>query len=105
MKILYFILSLYVLVLSISPCCEDNNCIDNDHLLKTEQSDNSQHDNDCKGNCSPFYTCNTCVGFIITKTNDNLTIIATFVVKNIILYNQQFVENYFAKIWQPPKIS
>ena len=103
-KIICFILSLSVLVLSAVPCCADDYCNDE---LKTEQSctehqDRNDH-NDYNG-CSPFITCGTCTGFTFAKTDYNFQPI-TRVQSKFILYQQGFDENYFVEIWQPPKLS
>jgi hypothetical protein len=66
MKIVCFILSIYVLVLSTVPCCSDDNCIDE---TKTEQADKhpQKEHQGCEGSCSPFLTCGTCVGFTFSN--------------------------------------
>ncbi len=102
-KIICFILSLSVLALSAVPCCADEYCNDE---LKTEQScteHQDRNDNDFNG-CSPFITCGTCTGFTFSKTDYNFQPI-TGLQSKFILYHQGFDENYFVKIWQPPKIS
>ena len=104
MKILCFILSFYVLVLSTFPCCAEDYCNDE---IKTEHSNNHSQDHkdtDCNG-CSPFITCGTCFGFTLSNTAYNFQLLTTFVEKQINLCQQNYVENYFAEIWNPPKIS
>ena len=100
-KLICFILSLSVLVLSAVPCCADDYC---NNELKTEHSCTEHQDrNDCN-NCSPFITCGTCIGFTFSKTDYNFHPI-TRVQSKFIPYQQVFDENYFIEIWQPPKIS
>jgi len=104
MKIFCFILSIYVLLLSTVPCCSNDNCNDK---IKTEHSNNHSQDNkgtDCNG-CSPFITCGTCFWFTLSNTAYNFQLLAAFVEKKIILCQQNYGENYFSEIWNPPKIS
>jgi len=104
MKILCFILSLYVLLLVTSPCCSDENCDDD---MKKEYVDNHSQDHEDNDNdtCSPFFTCGTCSGFVFTRMEVDFKEVAF--VKHIIacVYKSQFVSDFFSKIWQPPKIS
>ncbi len=100
-KMICFILSLFVFVLSAVPCCADDYCNDES---KMEQSCTEHQDrNDCNG-CSPFITCGTCIGFIFSKTDYNFQPI-TRLQSKFIPCQQVFEENYFIEIWQPPKIS
>ncbi len=104
MKILCFILSLYVLLLSAELCCSDDICNDE---IKTEHADNhSQHhkDSDCN-TCSPFFSCGTCTGFVFTWSWVDFQGVAFVEDKLVPVYKSQFATDFFAKIWQPPKIS
>ena len=104
MKIFCFILSLYVFSLSTVPCCSDDNCNDKIKTAYTNNHSQDHQDNDCK-NCSPFFTCGTCSGFVFTELEiyfkENLPLKDNFV----IVYKSQIIDDFFAKIWQPPKIS
>lgn len=104
MKILCFILSLYVFFLSTVPCCSDDNC--NDDII-TENSDNHSQDHkegDCNA-CSPFLTCGTCIGFVFTILEIDIYEISFIEDKFVTIYKSQFSNDFFNKIWQPPKIS
>ena len=104
MKTICFILSFYVSVLLAAPCCVDDYCNDE---IKTEQSSTEhqdQNDDNSCNNCSPFITCGTCAGFTFTIADYNFQPINCVQSKSI-LYHQGFDKNYFAEIWQPPKIS
>ena len=104
MKILSFILSLYVFYLSIVPCCLDDNCNDE---IKTEQTENhsKDHQEDSCNACSPFLTCGTCSGFLFSKLTFHIKKVHFTKSKFIGIYEPQFTDVFFAKIWQPPKIS
>lgn len=104
MKTLCLILSLYVFFLSTAPgCCEDS-CNDE---IKTEQAENhsKDHQDDGFNECSPFLTCGSCSGFVFSKLAFNLKKVHFTKSKFIAAYESQFADDFFAKIWQPPKIS
>lgn len=105
MKFLSVILALFVFVQSLSPCCSDDNCMDNNQTVKTEQTSNHEHDGDCEKNCSPFFVCGTCAGFIFPTVSFTLTSSVILFTKQISIYNQSTLSNFFHSIWQPPKIS
>jgi hypothetical protein len=99
------ILSVYVIVLSTRPCCSDNDC-QGKIAAKKELSDKSPaKEKECPG-CSPFFTCGTCVGFIVSKP---LTINSPVIPENHTEYNtayqQPYIEKVALSIWLPPKIS
>lgn len=93
------------MVLSTVPCCTakheavEKYCNEN-------QTDTSSHqqDDDCASNCSPFYSCGTCVGFTFTSSCQLVkpTVLSPGTSK-LIPYNQPFSLGYFGKVWQPPK--
>ncbi|HLF33042.1 MAG TPA: DUF6660 family protein [Cyclobacteriaceae bacterium] len=64
MKDIVVILSVYILLLAVIPCCVFDQCPKD--AIKSEmiyQADNKTHqggDKDGCGACSPFVTCNTC---------------------------------------------
>jgi len=101
MKFLAFILALIVLGLSTGICYMEDNCYNE---LTKDQNDN-QHDDQCSSDCcSPFMTCKTCVGFVITdlvfSTEKDIIIHKTNY--NIVLESKTV--HSCAKIWNPPKL-
>jgi hypothetical protein len=103
MKTLCLILSLIVLSLSTVPCCSDDNCNDD---IKTEQTSNQSQDHN-EGNCntcSPFLNCGTCAGFVFGKSSYEFKEVSFVSATFIACYKSQLADDYFAKIWQPPKI-
>lgn len=106
MKTLCLLLSLYVFSLTVIPCCSDDNC--NDEIITENVNNHSQEDSRDEGECnvcSPFLTCGTCIGFVFT--NLQLDIYEFFALENqfVAIYKSQFSDDFFGKIWQPPKIS
>jgi len=104
MKTICFILSCYVSVLSVVPCCVDDYCDDEIKIEESSTENQDQNDDNSYNGCSPFITCGTCTGFTFSNADYNFQPI-TCVKSKFILYQQGFDKNYFTEIWQPPKIS
>jgi hypothetical protein len=104
-KILCLLLAVYVMMLSGKPCCADNDCHEK-FTTKTEQSSkSSSKEKECSG-CSPFFTCGSCVGFIVSKP---ITITFAVISENYTLhftaYREPDVKKIALSVWLPPKIS
>lgn len=105
MKILCFILSLYVFSLSVVPCCSDDNC---DDEIVTENAYNHSQDSNEEGDCnacSPFLNCGTCIGFVFPNLKIKFAEISLIEDFFVPIYKPQFSDHFFDKIWQPPKLS
>jgi hypothetical protein len=78
MKFLTFIMSIFILALSIVPCADvDASSLKEKSKIETPVSENTQHNNMSDG-CGPFCSCNCCVGFTkpeIFQINPLITII------------------------------
>jgi len=92
-------------MLSLKPCCADNDCQGDKFATKELSGKSPIKEKECHG-CSPFFTCGTCIGFIIAKrftlnlkpTGENrVTIYAD--------YQQPYVQKVSLSIWQPPQLS
>ncbi|WP_036151149.1 DUF6660 family protein [Maribacter forsetii] len=103
MKILCSILSLYVFLLSTVPCCWDDNCNDEEKTELTENHSKDQQDDGCN-TCSPFFSCGTCSGFVFINYSINFKKVHITKTKLVSVYKSKFASNFFAKIWQPPKL-
>ena len=100
MKLLSYILALYVILLSGIPCCSFGNCAAD----KIEQ--NRQHnpgDSDC-GDCSPFFTCSACNAFAFTIESLAIQAIPSNPFKIFAGYIESAVPDIHYDFWQPPKI-
>lgn len=100
MKTLCIILSLYVFALSVVPCCSDDNC--DDEIIENH-SQEPKEEGDCNA-CSPFLNCGTCIGFVFTNLQIDIDEIPAVINQFVPFYKQQFSDDFFYKIWQPPKI-
>jgi hypothetical protein len=98
-KVIAFILSGYLIILSAVPCCLFDNCPED----KTEQSANhNEGDGDC-GNCSPFFSCSGCGGFGFTVELLNFQPALVAVDKIITGYIESPVPDLPSDFWQPPR--
>ena len=92
-----------MLVLSAVPCCSEEKCNDE---IKTEQSANHSQENkdsDCN-TCSPFFSCGTCWNFVFTSSGFDFAKVFFNKDKIVSIHKSQFVGDFVANIWQPPKI-
>ncbi|WP_317172583.1 DUF6660 family protein [Flavobacterium muglaense] len=107
MKIWVTILSFIVLSLSTVPClafAKRSNCA----IEKNCDKDPHECGNDCNGKCSPFYSCGTCIGFIVSTTYSSFSNKTCFITNEItqpFTYDSFVGSTYISKIWQPPKNS
>ncbi|TAF43410.1 MAG: hypothetical protein EAZ51_05820 [Sphingobacteriales bacterium] len=106
MKLLSYILGIYILALACKPCsdCTQQN-------LKITQTiilyKSHQHNTQQQESCSTLCICNCCGNQVVFNTipcsviNDN-----PLYFKCIIpFYNQNIASVYLGNIWQPPKLS
>ncbi|MBQ4915338.1 hypothetical protein J8L85_12870 [Maribacter sp. MMG018] len=106
MKLVSVILSIYIMVLTVRPCCQDNYCGDK-ASCQLEQADDHQdnHKSDeHKGACSPFYTCGKCVGFTFSMPHFSLIPQTGLFVNLVSTYNRTFRSVFQMTILQPPQI-
>ncbi len=63
MKFTALLLAFATLVLSLSPCCvEENACVEKAEIECSEHHDEKKSNKE-RHSCSPFYACGTCIGF------------------------------------------
>lgn len=92
-------------MLSIAPCC----ALD-DHFQQTDSKTtvekNAASNEDCCQECSPFYTCGTCGGFMVIPLISFNTPAPTLLPTAFNpTYLQSFADGMDQNIWQPPKLS
>ncbi len=105
-KVKFFtvIFSVYILVLSLSPCIDDDDCIKHNNN-KTEQTHNKQ-DNKTE-NCSPFCICSCCAHIIsvFSEKTEVCKLNLVLFTKILINRNETFISEPYFSIWHPPQIS
>ncbi len=97
-KWLTFLLLLITLTGTFYPCCLVDEC--NDEEIATAQKENKKQ---TEGNCSPFFACATCAGFIQMS---NLVQIITPIIENQVHHERLVIFNlttYSSSFWQPPR--
>ena len=103
LKVLSFIFAFYLLACSTIPCCALGYC--GNDVKKGKSLTSGKTDDDCKGNCSPFFSCGSCSGFTV---NPQEFTIAPVVICEQITYSEFYItpySDYFPSFWQPPKLS
>jgi hypothetical protein len=108
MKLLYFLLSVYLVALSCLPCADmEVNCAA-DSAKNLGANHEKQSHEEGSDLCSPFCVCNCCgaqfVTFQTTPSIDFPTVTTVIATKESI-YKSTFTSNFYGSIWQPPKIS
>jgi hypothetical protein len=102
-KFLTYILSVYLLLLSVFPCADENSCTDKDETAASVSFSNNEHEEE--ESCTPFCSC-SCCGLQFSKTCNCIKLkspepTAVHYAEEI---QQQLSEIYFP-IWQPPQLS
>lgn len=104
MKFFTVIFSIYILVLSCVPCVDGG-----EKYIKLSPeisaTENHKHTADL---CTPFCSCTCCGQPVASKINYPIaqTVLKPENFKNsIAIYNQTFISQFSATIWQPPIIS
>ncbi len=105
MRIFTIALSIYIFVLSLVPCGDNNECNEKQtmSISTTSEHDNHKHD---KESCTPFCICSCCGTSVI---NLNLVAPCSAIIpipsKEFPLYKLALNSEIYSPIWQPPKIS
>ncbi|MEM6845372.1 MAG: hypothetical protein AAF632_24380 [Bacteroidota bacterium] len=116
MRVLVFTYSLWVLYLSVAPCCrEDDACFsepcteaagttEGHHHAPTH----TDHPSDAQDqNCSPFLLCGNCNGFVVnlsTFLSENTRLLAPDQV-NFFFALPHWASAWLSPVWQPPQAS
>ncbi|NDU95118.1 DUF6660 family protein [Spirosoma terrae] len=106
MKVVVYVFSLWILLLSGLPC-PDADC--HAHERVTANTATSQHtdEQDHKAPCSPFCHCATCLGFSVplpfgyTRPAQSMT---AGLSQQIFTYLSPFLADVARSVWQPPKL-
>lgn len=103
MKWLTVILSIWVLVLSVVPCCEVRQ-EDEPTEQTAAQSQKDYPDDDCESPCSPFCSCQTCPGFIIPVSVGLPVIVGQLLPLLRVEFRPLLPVSVVLSIWQPPQL-
>jgi hypothetical protein len=100
MRITGLILSFYLIMLAVVPCCAVDNCPED----KTEQTANHEKGDDDCGACSPFFSCEGCAAasMVYEPVQFDFTLPANSPVYTT--YQTILLSEADLDFWQPPKI-
>ncbi len=104
MRLLSYILALWVMLLATSPCFLEDKCLFK--CVNDMQEDAFPNDDgtSCTNCCSPFLHCNTCTGFLVPKLYHSSFVIMIQLNDNqFLFYTEKLISLFLSDIWQPPK--
>ncbi|WP_158826877.1 hypothetical protein [Mucilaginibacter lacusdianchii] len=105
MKQLCLMFAAFVLILSARPCCADRDCESRIDVKHEQRDKQSSKEKECAG-CSPFFSCGSCIGFIIAKSVvHTISLIAEQPERSYTPYCQPAHKDIALAIWQPPRLS
>lgn len=95
---------LYVLLLAVKPCCTDDACIPLLPAKSGQLSKATKGPEPCS-DCSPFFSCGQCVGFVVAKhVTYSLATVTERLVTSRPRYLAPHVYEVSQRIWQPPQL-
>jgi hypothetical protein len=100
MKLISYIFSFYLIVLSVVPCCS----FDDSGNEITEQGINHENQEEDCGGCSPFFSCEGCAAATVTVEAVRFEIIPAQCIIVYTGYIQNSLPGIDYDFWQPPKI-
>ena len=105
MKLIGYILAVYLILLSAIPCCALDNCADDKTALSNqlEQKTSQEKEDDGCDNCSPFFNCEGCATATIAFEPASLEIFPIKISSVYTGYIQTAISGVEYDFWQPPK--
>ena len=103
MKLAIAIFSMYILALTIVPCCSFDNC-EEKKAVTAKMNGHDRGDDDGCGSCSPFFSCEGCaaVSIVYEPLQFDFTLPANSPVYTT--YQHTLLSKTDLDFWQPPKI-
>ncbi|MDY0779366.1 DUF6660 family protein [Tenacibaculum sp. IB213877] len=103
MKLLTFILSIYIFGLNLMPC-EDNGMTQKDIQTEISQKLNNDHQHQDSDLCSPFCQCHCCHVHITQFKIVDYSISTSVISTHIFLNFEGIEKNFNTTLLQPPQI-
>jgi hypothetical protein len=97
-----YILSVYMLLLAVLPCCAFDDCPE-DKIQKEQAANHENGDEDC-GTCSPFFNCEGCASATATIDHVYYNIISLPVKQVYTGFLSPYIRDIHYDFWQPPKL-
>jgi hypothetical protein len=101
-KFAAYILSLYILVLSVVPCCAFDDC-PQDKAGTEQTTGHKTGDDDCKV-CSPFFNCEGCATAVVNFETTSFETINSVSPKVYTGFIASYIPIVHYDFWQPPKL-
>lgn len=90
MKVITLIISIYVLLMAVIPCCNFDNC------------EGDRHDAP-QGICSPFFNCHNCSVPVVLEKAVQIEPVTNIIYTHYTEYRAISLPGYTAKCWNPPR--
>lgn len=106
MKSFWLIFSFYILILSVLPCTDKEECNEPTQTTISSNTEHQNHDHVTE-HCSPFCVCACCGTNISFSPFSTFKIIERPIFNSSIpysLFNEYFKSNFYGNIWQPPQL-
>lgn len=104
MRVITFILALFLIAASIAPCLDVEAAFLSDIKTELVSSDANQHQ--AAGDvCSPFCTCSCCVTSADVFSSVYKLHTPAIIPLDMPVFNQSLMKNSGISFWQPPKAS
>ena len=102
MKLIAFILSIYMLALNFMPC-EDDHCADEDTVcIETTEIHDTEHSH--ADLCSPFCECQCCHMHVTYTTLANTLIVAPEISTEVFSHFDSLGNDFTTTLLQPPRV-
>ena len=98
MKWTPFILCLYILALSVTPCTDGSNDACKE---KVEHHDHSEDEDD---GCTPFCSCSCCGSLFTFSDVERYFKSSTDISERIEFYSSHYFGSFLEEIWHPPAV-
>ncbi len=102
MKILAFILSIYILALNFTPC-EDSKSLDSLDNTEISLATDSEHDHNALDLCSPFCICQCCQISIDIVDFYAYTLVSEDIFNSNPSYKNSVAQEVSRSLYQPPQ--
>ncbi|MDZ7614743.1 MAG: DUF6660 family protein [Flavobacteriaceae bacterium] len=110
MKLVTYIISIYLIALSCMPCVDmEVNSAEHKKNEITSNHNEKSSDHDKENNlCPPFCSCNCCGSQTVSYfkiTSFSFLIVTKKIKTQLPSYTSKFASNFYGSIWQPPQIA
>lgn len=106
MKVVSFILSIYMLLVSFVPCTDGMDCTDTNTATHAATTGHQDHQHEHEDDCPPFCNC-SCCSIVITQPAPPIFFAdkkpGVAVTKQFAAYQCNYFYSNLSAVWQPPR--